>query len=177
MNKRQILLTASLSTMFTLLVMAGSMLFLSRAVAAPPAQVTVTPTPQVTPAVAYLSVSSLAFMPLNQNTLYHKDVRRQMLTLTSQSVSMAAASNMFVASLILPEKGMLTGITVFGEDFDNLGAAQVRLKRCDHSQARCISLAETTSTNNYAAGQFETLKAAIPNESVNNYFYFHHSYA
>jgi hypothetical protein len=172
MNKCQILLTASISTFFTLTIIAGSMLFWSGATAAPPAQVTATPTPQViTSSLTYASVSSLAFMPVNQNTPYSKDVRRQMLTLNSQPLTSTTDSNIFVAPLALPDKNVLTGMTVYGEDFDNQGAVEVRLKRCDHSQARCASLAETTSTDTYAAGQFETIKAAIPDEVINHKFY------
>jgi hypothetical protein len=172
MNKRQILLTASLSTIFTLAIIAGSMLFFSRTMAAPSTQIASTPTPQaITSSLTYLSVSSLAFMPVSQDTLYSKDVRRQMLTLNSQPLTLAADSNIFVAPLALSDKSVLTGMTVYGEDFDNQGAVEVRLKRCDHSQARCISLAETTSTDTYAAGQFETIKAAIPDEVINHQFY------
>jgi hypothetical protein len=172
MNKRQILLTASLSTFFTLTIMAGSMLFFSRTMAAPSTQVASTPTPQaITTSLTYLSVSSLAFMPVSRDTLYSKDVRRQMLTLNNQPLTSAADSNIFVAPLALPDKSVLTGMTIYGEDFDNQGAVQVRLKRCDHSQTRCISLAETTSTDTYAAGQFETIKAAIPDEVINHKFY------
>jgi hypothetical protein len=172
MNKRQILLAASLSAIFTLTIIAGSMLFFSRTMAAPSTQVASTPTSQaITSSLTYLSVSSLAFMPVSQDTLYRKDVRRQMLTLNSQPLTSAADSHIFVAPLALPDKSVLTGMTIYGEDFDNQGAVQVRLKRCDHSQARCISLAETTSTDTYAAGQFETIKAAIPDEMINHKFY------
>jgi hypothetical protein len=172
MNKRQILLTASISAFFTLTIIAGSMLFFSGAIAAPPAQVASTPAPQViTSSLTYLSVSSMAFMPASQDTLYRKDARRQMLTLNSQPLTSASDSYVFIAPLTLPDKNVLTGMTVYGEDFDNQGAVEVRLKRCDHSQARCSSLAETTSTDTYAAGQFETTRAAIPDEVVNQKFY------
>ena len=172
MNRHQLLLAAALSTIFTLTIIAGSMLFFGGAIAAPPAQVTATPTPQViTNSLTYASVSSMAFMPVNQNIPYSKDVRRQMLTLDSQTLISTTDSNIFVASLALPDKNVLTGMTVYGEDFDNQGAVEVRLKRCDHSQARCASLAETTSSDAYAAGQFETIKVAIPDEVINNKFY------
>jgi hypothetical protein len=141
-------------------------------VAAPPAQIAVTPTSFVsTPAPAYLSISGLSFLPVDQNTLYSKDAQRQLLTPAGQPLGMQHDSHLFIAPLALSDGVMLTGMTVFGEDFDNQGEIQVRLKRCDHSQARCLTLAETTSTNPYAAGQFETLKAAIANEIIDNYFY------
>jgi len=168
MNKPQLLLTSILSTIFTLVITAGSMLIFSRTMAAPLIQMTPPPPPPVvTSTVTYLSVTSLAFAPVNADSRYQKDPRRQLLTLTGQPAGAPADSRLFIAPLVLPDDSMLTGLTIFGEDFDNQGAVQVRLKRCDHSQARCLSLAETT----YAAGQFETPPAAIPNEIVNNYFY------
>ncbi|MBN1992143.1 MAG: hypothetical protein JW953_05525 [Anaerolineae bacterium] len=172
MNNHKIWLTVLLVTLFILTFMAGLLPAGQGAMAAPAFQVMVTPTPPVVAHPAtHLSVSAMAFMPVNPDTLYQKDAQRQILTISRQPVGIAIGSNLFVAPLVLPEPSTLTGLTVFGEDFDNQGAVQVRLKRCDHSQARCLSLAETSSTNTYAAGQFETLKAAIPNEVVNNYFY------
>jgi hypothetical protein len=171
MKNRQIVLTAILSTFFTLSIIAGSLLFFGRVGAAPPAQVVVTPTASAGTSAAYLSISGLGFMPVGQDTLYVKDVHRQLLMLTSQPLGAPRNGHLFIAPLALPNGIVLTGMTIFGEDFDNQGAVQVRLKRCDHSLARCINLAETTSTNPYAAGQFESLKAAISNERVDNYFY------
>ena len=172
MNRSQILFTAILSTLLTLTVVAGSLLVFGGVAAAPSGQGTATPTPPViTRTVTYLSVSSMAFMPLNQKVAYQKDVRRQLLTRDNQPVTVAADGHIFVAPLVLPHQSILSGMTVFGEDFATQGAVLVRLKRCDHSQARCLSLAETSSTNSYAGGQFETLSAAIPDGLINNYFY------
>jgi hypothetical protein len=167
MNKRQILFTAGLSTFFTLIIFAAVLLVSTQVIAAPFRQGT--PTPTVTPSSeTYLSVSSMAFMPINPATRYQKDVLRQLLTLDNSSTS---TGNIFVAPLTLTDQRVLTGMTVFGEDFDNQGAVQVRLKRCDHSQARCVTLAQMTSSNTYASGQFETPSAAIANEVISNYFY------
>ena len=167
MNKRQILLAAGLSTLFTLTIIAAVMLVSSQVIAAPPAQGTPTPT-ATPPTETYLSISAMAFMPVDPTTRYQKDVLRQLLTLDNSS---RLASNIFVAPLALADNRILTGMTVFGEDFDNQGAVQVSLKRCDHSQARCATLAQMTSSNPYASGQFESPQAAIANEVVNNYFY------
>lgn len=167
MKKRQILLAAGLSTFFTLTIIAAAMLVSSQVNAAPSAQGT--PTPTATPTSAtYLSISAMAFMPVDPTTRYQKDVLRQLLTLDNSSRS---ASNIFVAPLALADNRVLTGLTVFGEDFDTQGAVQVNLKRCDHSQARCATLAQMSSSTTYASGQFETPKATIANEVVNNYFY------
>ena len=169
MNKHQILLTAALSTLLTLTIIAVAMLVSTQVIAAPLAQGTPTPTVTPTPAAeSYLSVSAMAFMPIDSATRYQKDVLRQLLTLDNSSSS---TGNIFVAPLTLADKYVLTGMTVFGEDFDNQGAVQIRLKRCDHSQARCATLAQMTSSQTYASGQFETPQAAIANEVVNNYFY------
>jgi hypothetical protein len=171
MRNRQILLTAGLSTFFTLTILVGVMLFLGQVLAAPSPQVAMMPTPAaVTATITYLSVTALAFVPVNPDSRYNKDPRRQLLTLAGQPAGLVDG-NLFIAPLALPDKSLLTDMTVFGEDFDNQGAVLARLKRCDHSQARCLTLAETTSTIPYAAGQFETLKTAVPNEIVNNYFY------
>ncbi|MBN1218063.1 MAG: hypothetical protein JXM69_03970 [Anaerolineae bacterium] len=172
MNKHHLWLTTGLATFFTLTIMIGSLLVFGGVVAAPLAQVSTTPTPQVvTTIVTDLSVSAMAFVPVNPDASFEKDTGRQMLTFARNSVGVATDDNIFIAPLFLPNETILTGLTVFGEDFDTQGAVQLRLKRCDHGQARCVSLVETTSTPDYAAGQFETLKAAIPNEVVDNYFY------
>ncbi len=167
MSKHQIWLIAIISSFSTVAIIAGSMLFFSWALAASSS----TTTQQTIDNFAFVSISSLAFEPVDQNAAYNKDVKRQMLTLNSQTGRFVDGENIFIAPLILPDKSILTGMTVFGEDFDNQGAVQLRLKRCYHNQARCINLAETTSTDSYAAGQFETVKVTIPNEVVDNNFY------
>ena len=76
-----------------------------------------------------------------------------------------------MAPLTVPDRTRLLGVTLFGEDFDTQGEVRLRLKRCDHSQARCVILVETTSTTTFAAGQFQTPSVAIPNETVDNRFF------
>jgi hypothetical protein len=167
MNKHQILLAAGLSTVFTLTLIAAALLISTQVIAAPSPQGTPTSTP-ITPTATYLSISAMAFMPIDPATRYQKDALRQLLTLDSSTKSIG---NIFVAPLNLVDKRVLTGMTVFGEDFDPQGAVEIRLKRCDHSQARCATLAQMTSSNTFASGQFETPQATIANEVVNNYFY------
>jgi hypothetical protein len=108
---------------------------------------------------------------VQQNSNYLKDTRQQLLSLTGSSQNFVLNRNFFVASLSLPDRSELLGLTVFGEDTDPQGEVRLRLKRCDHSQARCTTLAETTSTNGFSAGRFETSRVAVLNESVNNGFY------
>ena len=172
MSNRQIFLTIIIANFFIVAIIAGSMLWLNPALAAPPAEVVSTPVEQVAAEnFAFISVSAFAFGPVSQDTLYTRDTGRQLLSLNSQTRNFAANSNIFVAPLLLPDSSRLTGLTVFGEDFDKQGAILVRLKRCDHGQARCLDLAEASSTDSYAAGQFETLQATISNEIVDNNFY------
>jgi hypothetical protein len=168
MNKRQMVLTAAMSSFFTLTIIASIMLFLSQAMAAPPPETEETALFQTTvDTFQYVSISALAFVPVRQNVTYTKDVQRQILSLTGQIANV----NIFIAPLTLPDRSDLLGMTVFGEDFDNHGEVRLRLKRCDHGQVRCVNLAETTSTTDYAAGQFETTRISIPNEIVDNRFY------
>lgn len=117
----------------------------------------------------FISISALAFQPAQPNIPYFKDLQRQLLGLTAQT-----QNALFVASLPLPDQSELAGITVFGEDFDNQGEVRLRLKRCDHGQARCVSLAETTSTAGYNFGQFETARISFSTNTIDNstYVYF-----
>lgn len=172
MGSRQRFLSIILSNLFTAAILAGSMLMLGRALAAPPPHGETTAAAQVaTGNSGFAGVSALAFTPLSSEARYRKDSSRQLLALDSQTRSFAANTNLFIAPLSLPDGTILTGMTMFGEDFDSQGEVRLRLKRCDHGQARCISLAELTSSANYAAGQFETIKLGISNEVVNHNLY------
>lgn len=164
MSKRYVLLTTLLSSGLTLAILVGVALFFDQAIAAPAVQVTNPGVP------AHISVSALVFTPVDQDIPYLKNTARQLLTINRQSRN----NNIFVAPLTLPDRAILTGITLFGEDFDSQGAVQVRLKRCDHGQARCLSLAQPTSTNAFALGQFETVKMTNLSEVVDNNFYSYH---
>ena len=117
----------------------------------------------------FVSISAMAFQPAQPNIPYFKDLQRQLLGLTTQ-----AQNALFVAPLPLQDRSELVGLTVFGEDFDNQGEVRLRLKRCDHGQARCVSLAETTSTAGYNFGQFETARISFSTNTIDNnaYAYF-----
>ncbi len=163
MKTRSVLLTALLSSFFTLTILIGSLLIFTTTIAAPAPQVaSIAPT--------YVSVSALVFEPLESNVSYNKNTARQLLTVSRQDPE----NNRFTAPLMLPDRSILTGMTVFGEDFDNQGAVTVRLKRCDHNQARCVSLAQPTSTAAFALGQFETVKLSNLYEVVDNNLYNYH---
>jgi hypothetical protein len=121
---------------------------------------------QTTPGFQYLGVSALAFMPVNGQALYHKDLNQQLLSLEGASRDFTGDVNRFVAPLTLPNQFRLIGLTVFGQDFDQAGEIWLRVKRCQHSQAQCVSLAETTSELVYDAGPFE--KVSTFNELIDN---------
>ena len=168
MNKRQLFLVFSLGGVIALVFITSSIVWLDRAIAAPEGEILPVAAQQLASGeTAFVSVSSMAFEPVNQNIFFSKDTRRQLLSLSGQT----RGGNLFVAPLTLADHSRLTGMTVFGEDFDNQGAIRVSLLRCDHGQVRCVSLAETTSSDSFAGGQFETLKVDIPNETVDNNFY------
>jgi hypothetical protein len=170
MNKRQIGLISLISSLFTLTVVAGSLLFFSRVSAAPPVTTNLSKVAQ-TPAgrLQYVSLSSLAFRPVTPLAVYNLDFNQQLLTLGNQPRNFSGDINRFVGMLTLPDQARLTGLTIFGQDFDSLGEVRLRLKRCDHNQPRCIILTETTSTVEYDAGPFE--KVSLFNELVDNGFY------
>jgi hypothetical protein len=160
MNKYQLWLTAILSSFFSLTLVMGLFLVFERAKAAP--------SPQIAGSgPIYLSISGLAFLPTNASIPYSKDTTRQLLSLTGQNRNF----NLFIVPVNLPDQSVLTGMTVFGEDFDNQGAVQLRLKRCEQSQGVCISLTDATSTNAFAVGRFETVRVPILNEVINNNLY------
>jgi hypothetical protein len=173
MNKHQMMLTAVLSSTFTLTIIAGLMLLFSQVMAAPATSKTqeIALSQAFTGDLQFVSISGLAFEPVQQNSAYKKNVQRQLLGLTNQTRNFTINSNRFIASLTLLDKSELVGMTVFGEDVDNLGEIRLRLKRCNHGQAFCAILAETASTNNFATGPFETPRSSILNETVDNRFY------
>jgi hypothetical protein len=162
MNTRQIFGTAVLSTLLTLMILSGAFLFFDRAQAAQ----------TVVNSLDYGSVSAMAFVPVQQNATFFKDTQRGLLTLTGPSRVFTTDRNVFVAPLDLPDKSQIQALTLFGEDYDPQGEVRVRLKRCDHGQARCLNLAETTSTGSFSGGPFETTRTVIQQqEFVNNGFY------
>jgi hypothetical protein len=158
-NKNQIVLTVVGSTLLTMAMLLSSSLLFSWNVTAS--------TRQQPAEATYLTVSALTFVPVSQTTIYSKNVTYQLLSLNYQTRS----NNIFVAPLALPHGGRIVGLTVFGQDFDGQGEVRLRLKRCDNGQARCMVLAETTSTTTYNFGQFETTRLIAINEPVDNYLY------
>lgn len=162
MNARQLLVSVGLSTLLTLAILAAVFWWSDRAQAAPPAAQT----------LAYASVSAMAFVPVQQNSTFFKDTQRELLTLTGPNRVFTYDRNVFVAPLALPDQSQLLAFTLFGEDYDPQGEVRARLKRCDHGQARCLNLAESTSTASFAGGSFETTRTVIQQqEIVNNGYY------
>lgn len=168
MNRHQVLLATALNSIILVMVM-GIALFFEQALAAPPGH----PGEDIAAQggagrMQFVSISAMAFLPIQPNLPYFKDPQRQILSLTQGTPS---TPNLFVAPLILPDRSELVNFTVFGEDFDNQGEVRLRLKRCDFGQARCVSLAETTSTAGYNFGQFETAQINFSSNTVDNNFY------
>lgn len=162
MSKRHFMLIALI---FNLLVLMP--VFIGRVWAAAPP---VSPTEQGNVAsFQQFSVSALAFIPVNQNALYIKDLNQQLLIWNDPARNFSADNNRFIAPLTLPDSIRLTGLTVFGQDVDNAGEVWLRVKRCPHQQPGCAILAETTSDYYYNAGTFE--KVALLSESVDNSLY------
>jgi hypothetical protein len=164
MPKGKILLTAGLSSLITLILLAGILLIFSRALAAPTHQNATSPT--------YVSVSALAFSPLDHTSPFVKNTARQMLSLDSQFRNLDGGNNIFVAPLTLPDQARLTGMDIFGEDFDNQGAILVRFKRCEHSLGRCQTLTQATSLDPFNIGRFGPA-GVVPllNEIIDNNVY------
>ncbi|NJN95726.1 MAG: hypothetical protein HC875_17240 [Anaerolineales bacterium] len=92
---------------------------------------------------------------MSQFAVYYKDFNQQLLTLGNQPRNFTGDSNRFIAPLTLADQMMLSGLTIFGQDFDPQGEIRLRLKRCDHNQPRCIILAENGSAVEYDDGLFE----------------------
>jgi hypothetical protein len=168
MNKHQ-MLTIIIIANAAIFIIASLIPFGNRVEAAPPL---IHNSPATLDSGPYFSVSALGFTPVSQNVPYLKDYNQQLLALTGQNRNFTADNNRFVVPLTLPDQRRLTGLTVFGQDWDNLGEVRLRLKRCDHNQPRCLNLAETSSDLIYNAGLFE--KVSPLNELLDNraYTYF-----
>jgi hypothetical protein len=164
MQKYQTLLTATMSSVVTLMLFVLSLVVFSWTATAAPV------TQNDPNALTYQTISGLAFIPVNYNATYTKDITRQLLSLMGQ-VRPMDANKLFITPLNLADKSLLVGMTAFGQDADNQGEIRLRLKRCDNGQARCTVLAETSSTNVYALGLFETARLTSINERVDNYLY------
>ncbi|MCK6629540.1 MAG: hypothetical protein L6R45_30735 [Anaerolineae bacterium] len=165
MRKSQIGLVAIVSTLLTLLIIGGSLLIFGQVSAAPDE----TTLAQTNASLDYISISALAFGPVSQFAVYYKDFNQQLLTLGNQPRNFTGDSNRFIAPLSLANQTVLSGLTVYGQDFDAQGEIRLRLKRCDHNQPRCIILAETASIVEYDDGLFENVSRF--NELVDHAFY------
>jgi hypothetical protein len=167
MNK-QILVTAVLGSILSVMI-TSVVLFFGQALAAPAprSEETLSSQSQAN-STQSVSISSMAFQPTQANVPFFKDTERQMLGLAVQGQGPRPTPALLVAPLMLPDRSGLEGLTVFGEDFDNQGEVRLRLKRCDHGQARCVNLADTTSTLGYNFGQFETTRINFSTEIIDN---------
>ena len=144
MNNRQMITVVTISTVLTLILTFGILSVFDRALAAPLNTQAARPASQ--DSVEFIAISALAFEPTQPGMPYFKDVQRQILRLTSTDRNFIAGNNIFVAPLTLQNGSQILAMSLFGEDFDTQGEIRLRLKRCDHSQARCQILAETSST-------------------------------
>jgi len=179
MNRYQMFLVAVMASFFTVLTIvlswSGSVLAQqaeqSSLVSAKLVPQQISSSVAVTESVSYVSVSAMAFLPLQQTASYSKSTALQSLSLNSSSRNFVAGSNVFVAPLSLPDHSRVLNLTLFGQDADKQGAIWLRLKRCDHNQLRCVVLTELTSTDVYALGLFEVSAVSFINEVVDNYLY------
>ena len=164
MNRREIILTAILSSVLSLVVLMGGVVWLGPAQAAP--------APQVAGGnVQYVSVSATAFESVQQNSSYTKNTERQMLTVQGTSYAFTLDRNRFAVPLMLPDRAQLLTMVVSGEDYDSQGEVRVRLKRCQQNQPICVVLSETSSGLGFSGGPFGTPASFLQNEVVNNAFY------
>lgn len=167
MNKSGILVSAGLSALISLVIVAGVAWGFSPALAAPAAQTTGA-------GVQSISVPAMAFNPVQQNSSFAKDTQRQLLWLMGNNRSVTRDRNIFVAPLLLPDRAQLLTMVISGEDYDTQGEVRVRFKRCDQRQPVCVGLGEITSQVSFAGGYFEAPASFLQNEVINNasYTYF-----
>ena len=164
MRAGQFFLVIVLSTVLTVMSLGGAFLLFRPARAAPVVQTQ-------SGEVEYVSVSSMAFVPVQPNSSLDKDVQRQLLRLKNANRTVTAGQNVFVAPLLLPDRNRLMSMVVAGEDYDVQGEVRVRLLRCDHASPACLILAETSSGVGLANGLFETVPVFLQNQLVNNALY------
>jgi hypothetical protein len=166
MNKSQLFVSAGLSAIISLAILAGVVWGFTPALAASSAQ--------TSPGMQYISVPAMAFNPVQQNSSFAKDTQRQLLWLMGNNHTVTRDRNIFVAPLMLPDGAQLLTMVISGEDYDTQGEVRVRFKRCDQRQPLCVGLGETTSQVGFAGGYFETAVSFLQNDVVNNanYTYF-----
>ena len=164
MRAGQFFLVIVLSTVLTVMSLGGAFLLFRPAQAASGVQLQ-------SGTVEYVSVSSMAFVPVQPNNSLDKNVQGQLLRLKNASRTVTPDQNIFVAPVSLSDRNRLMSMVVAGEDYDVQGEVRVRLLRCDHASPTCLILAETSSGVGLANGLFETVPVFLQNELVNNALY------
>jgi hypothetical protein len=164
MRGAYVVLLSAFSTALAVILLGGMV------VAFNPAQAAPEPWAQQS-ALEYISVSAIAFIPVQANTRFAKDTQRQLLRLVNATRSITQDQNVFVAPLSLPDGSQLLSMIISGEDYDVQGEVRVRLLRCEHSRPTCLNLGETSSGVGLAGGLFENTPVFLQNETVNNALY------
>ncbi|MCB9098537.1 MAG: hypothetical protein H6632_03270 [Anaerolineales bacterium] len=175
MVRRQLILAAVLSSCLTMLLIGGTLLLFSGALAAPGVESSYVNLAQSPPVQKnYISVSSMAFQPFSQRTLpYRRGFDEQILALDSATREADGQNNWFTAPLYLPDNVILTGLTFFGRDTDPTGWLEIALWRCTHGgDVSCINvpLSSYRTDEAFAGGSFDSGKIPL-NEVVNNQLY------
>lgn len=165
MMNRPTLLAAILSSLTTLVLAIASLALLTRALAAPPRLTA----PQPQTGNVYLSFSSLAFQPYSSATLaYRRDFSTQLLSLNTATQQIEGQNNWFLTPLRLPDQSRLTGVTVYGQDFDSSGWIELALWRCAHlGDESCVNLGLWQSGEATAAGAFNSGRISL-DEVIDN---------
>jgi hypothetical protein len=164
MRPYQIGLLSLVSTVLAMFLLGGLLFTLNLAQAAPAGQ----SQPET---LEYVSVSGMAFEPVQANTRFAKDTQRQLLRLVNATRSVTQDQNVFVAPLNLPDGNQLLSMIVSGEDYDVQGEVRVRLLRCQHTAPTCLNLGETSSGVGLTGGLFESTPVFLQNQIVNNALY------
>ncbi|MCB0163902.1 MAG: hypothetical protein KDI79_06745 [Anaerolineae bacterium] len=173
--RQQLILTAVLSSVFTVLLITGTLFLFSGALAAPAAEGAAVKLAQSSPdQKSYVSISSMAFQPFSPRTLpYRRGFDEQILALDSTTREGDGQNNWFIAPLFLPDNTILTSITFFGRDADPNGWLEIALWRCTHGgEVSCVNvpLSSYRTDEVFAAGSFDSGKIPL-NEVVNNQIY------
>jgi len=173
--RRQLILAAILSSFLTVLLIGGTLLLFSGALAAPSAENSAVELAQSSPnQISYISISSMAFQPFSPRTLpYRRGFDEQILALDSTAREADGQNNWFIAPLYLPDNVTLTGITFFGRDADPNGWLEIALWRCTHGgDVSCINvpLSSYRTDEAFAGGVFDSGQIPL-NEVVNNQLY------
>jgi hypothetical protein len=172
MRKYYILLTANLFGFFALIIITNLVLYSGNAVAAPVHKSNFSVTQQTSEQRSYISVPSVAFMPVSQNTRpYNRIVswkqdefESPMLTLKESSEN----NSWFLAPLNLPHNSTLTGISFYGEAKGDAGQIGLVLLQCEHNGG-CENLFEQVANTNHV-GKIDSGTNPIKVQ-VNNEFY------